>query len=179
MTATLRSLEAGSPGDPTSRGRDDRGRRCRSSPTRSPSARSKKTSTCPSTKAASTGTEALVFPGLRQGEHLESQVELAPRAPILAADGSPLAEGPAEARAHPLGSAAIDVSGEVGTAEEDEADALARQGFPPGTPVGVSGLERAFNARLAGKPGGSLLAVTTRMARRGRSPKPNRSRARR
>jgi penicillin-binding protein A len=104
--------------------------------------------------------ESLVFPGLRSGEHVESQIELAPRAPILAADGTPLAEGPAEARAHPLGSSAIDVSGEVGTAEEDEAEALARQGFSPETPVGVSGLEQAFNARLAGKPGGSLLAVS-------------------
>jgi hypothetical protein len=103
--------------------------------------------------------ESLVFPGLEEGEHLESQVELAPRAGILAADGSPLAEGPAEARAHPLGSSSIDVTGEVGMADEEDAPALARQGFPPGTPVGVSGLERAFNARLAGKPGGSLFAV--------------------
>jgi penicillin-binding protein A len=103
--------------------------------------------------------QRLVFPGLRSGEHLESQIELAPRAPILAADGTPLAEGPAEARAHPIGSAAIDVTGEVGTAEEGEAATLARQGFAPDTPVGVSGLEQAFNARLAGRPGGSLLAV--------------------
>jgi cell division protein FtsI/penicillin-binding protein 2 len=103
--------------------------------------------------------ESLVFPGLRPGEHLESQIDLAPRAPILAADGTPLAEGPAEARAHPIGSAAIDVTGEVGSADEDEAEALARQGFAPETPVGISGLEQAFNARLAGKPGGSLLAV--------------------
>jgi peptidoglycan glycosyltransferase len=102
---------------------------------------------------------SLVFPGLKLYEQLESQIELAPRAPILAADGTPLAEGPAEARAHPIGSSAIDVSGEVGTAEEDEMEALARQGFAPETPVGVSGLERAFNARLAGKPGGKLLAV--------------------
>lgn len=104
--------------------------------------------------------ESLVFPGLNGGEHLEGQVELAPRAPILAADGSPLAEGPAEARAHPLGSSAIDVTGEVGMADEDETPALARQGFAPETPVGISGLEQAFNARLAGRPGGSLLAVS-------------------
>jgi peptidoglycan glycosyltransferase len=102
----------------------------------------------------------LSFPGVHQGEHLESQIELAPRAAILAADGTPLAEGPAEARAHPIGSEAIDVTGEVGAAEEDEMEALARQGFAPDTPVGVTGLERAFNARLAGKPGGSLLAAS-------------------
>jgi cell division protein FtsI/penicillin-binding protein 2 len=102
---------------------------------------------------------SLTFPGLRRGESLESRIDLAPRAPILAWDGTPLAEGPALAREHPLGSAAIDVTGEIGEAEEDQAAALARHGFPPGTPVGVSGLEQAFNARLAGKPGGSLLAV--------------------
>jgi cell division protein FtsI/penicillin-binding protein 2 len=44
-------------------------------------------------------------------------------------------------------------------AQEDDLPLLARRGFPPGTPVGVSGLEQAFNARLAGKPGGVLLAV--------------------
>ncbi len=102
---------------------------------------------------------SLVFPGLSTGEHLESRVELAPRAPILAADGEALAEGPAEAREHPLGSAMIDVTGEIGMAEEDELPALARHGFPPGTPVGISGVEQAFNARLAGRPGGTLLAV--------------------
>lgn len=101
----------------------------------------------------------LVFPGLRSGEHLESQIDLAPRAPILAADGTPLAEGPAEERTHPLGSDAIDVTGEVGAPEPSELELLARHGFSAETPVGVSGLERAFNSRLAGRPGGSLLAV--------------------
>lgn len=101
---------------------------------------------------------SLVFPGLKDGEHLSSDVELAPRAAILSRDGTALAEGPAEEREHPLGSAAIDVTGEVGTAPEDLL-ALARHGFSAETPVGISGLELAFNARLAGKPGGSLLAV--------------------
>jgi cell division protein FtsI/penicillin-binding protein 2 len=103
--------------------------------------------------------KSLVFPGLKPGEELAANVELAERAPILARDGTPLAEGPAAEREHPIGSAAIDVSGEVGEASEEEFAALARHGFPPETPVGISGLERAFNARLAGKPGGSLLAV--------------------
>ena len=103
--------------------------------------------------------ESLVFPGLRPGEKLAADVELAERAPILARDGTPLAEGPAEEREHPIGSAAIDVTGEVGEAPEEEWPELARHGFSPETPVGISGLERAFNARLAGKPGGKLLAV--------------------
>jgi cell division protein FtsI/penicillin-binding protein 2 len=104
--------------------------------------------------------EGLVFPGLREGEELAADAELAERAPILAKDGTALAEGPAEEREHPLGSAAIDVTGEVGEAPEEDWPKLARRGFTPETPVGVSGLELAFNARLAGKPGGSLLAVS-------------------
>jgi cell division protein FtsI/penicillin-binding protein 2 len=104
--------------------------------------------------------ESLVFPGLRPGEELAADVELAERAPILARDGTPLAEGPAEEREHPIGSAAIDVTGEVGEAPEEEWPELARHGFSPETPVGISGLERAFNARLAGKPGGKLLAIS-------------------
>ena len=102
---------------------------------------------------------SLIFPGLRTGEDLAADVELAERAPILARDGTVLAEGPAEGREHPIGSAAIDVTGEVGEAPEEEWPQLARHGFSPETPVGISGLERAFNARLAGKPGGKLLAV--------------------
>jgi penicillin-binding protein A len=101
----------------------------------------------------------LVFPGLRRGEKLEAETELAPRAAILASDGTPLAEGPALEREHPLGSAAIDVTGEIGEASEEEEPKLAAHGFPPETPVGISGLEKAFNRRLAGKPGGKLLAV--------------------
>jgi penicillin-binding protein A len=102
---------------------------------------------------------SIVFPGLRRGERLESSIELAPRAAILARDATPLAEGDAEAREHPLGSAAIDVTGEVGSPDVEDLPALVRQGFSEDTPVGVSGLEQAFNARLAGRPGGSLLAV--------------------
>jgi len=102
---------------------------------------------------------SLVFPGLRRGERLESEIELAPRAAILAADGTPLAEGPATEREHPLGTAAIDVTGEVGEAGEEDLPKLARHGFAADTPVGISGLERAFNTRLAGTPGGKLLAL--------------------
>src|SRR3982751_4746956 len=77
----------------------------------------------------------LVFPGLEKGEELAADVELAERAPILARDGTTLAEGPAEEREHPIGSAAIDVTGEVGEAPEEDLAALARHGFPPGNSV--------------------------------------------
>ncbi len=109
----------------------------------------------------------LVFPGLRRGEKLEARTELAPRAPILAADGTPLAAGPAAEREHPLGSAAIDITGEIGEASEAQEPKLAMQGFPPQTPVGVSGLEKAFNRRLAGKPGGKLLALPAKAGKGG------------
>ena len=102
---------------------------------------------------------SLVFPGLKSGEELGADVELAERAPILARDGTVLAEGPAQEREHPIGTAAIDVTGEIGEAPEEDLAKLSRHGFPPETPVGISGLERAFNDRLAGKPGGSLVAV--------------------
>ena len=100
----------------------------------------------------------LVFPGLRPGERLDSEIELGHRAEIRARDGTPLATGPPKARSSPLGSAAIDISGLVGEPEPSELPELARQGYPPGTPVGVSGLERAFNRRLAGRSGGLLIA---------------------
>jgi cell division protein FtsI/penicillin-binding protein 2 len=157
--ATLRSLAADSPGDTSSR----EGETVVAVPIRATTAAFGSVEAdlvLPFADGGVNWDESLVFPGLRKGEHLENQVELAPRAPILAADGTPLAEGPAEARAHPIGSEAIDVTGEVGLPEEDESEALARQGFAPETPVGITGLERAFNARLAGKPGGSLLAAS-------------------
>jgi cell division protein FtsI/penicillin-binding protein 2 len=158
-TATLRSLDPETPGDPASTGGE----------TAVPVDVAVSTVAfgnlearldLPFDEGGVAWDQSLVFPGLRDGEHLESQVELAPRAPILAADGTPLAEGPAEARAHPIGSAAIDITGEVGEAEEEDMEALARQGFPPDAPVGVTGLEQAFNPRLAGKAGGKLLAVS-------------------
>ena len=158
QTTTMRALEPGSPGDAVTRGR------LKTVPV--PVAvdtvafgRVEENLNLPFGGDGIEWSANLVFPGLHPGEHLESQIDLAPRAPILAADGTPLAEGPAEERTHPLGSAAIDVTGEVGPPEPSDLESLARHGFSVETPVGVSGLERAFNSRLAGKPGGSLLAV--------------------
>ncbi len=100
----------------------------------------------------------LVFPGLLPGEKLERRTVAPKRAPILARDGTALAEGPSSARSLPL-SAGADVTGAIGTPKREQAEALEAAGFPAGTLVGETGLEQAFNERLMGTPGGELLAV--------------------
>ena len=102
---------------------------------------------------------SLVFPGLRSGERLVRHTTVPKRAPILANDGTPLAEGSAAARSSPLGTAASAVAGSVSTPHHKQEAELERLGFPPGYPTGTSGLELAFNTRLAGHPGGELVAL--------------------
>ncbi|MGI8460123.1 MAG: penicillin-binding transpeptidase domain-containing protein [Solirubrobacterales bacterium] len=102
----------------------------------------------------------LVFPGLEPGEALDRRTRAPERAAILAADGTPLAKGPSVARSSPLGTTAIDVAGEMGAPEGEQKTQLRASGFPPGTLVGTNGLEGAFDERLAGTPGGQLLATS-------------------
>ena len=101
----------------------------------------------------------LLFPGLEQGEQLSREIRLPQRASILARKGEVMVEGPSLARSYPLGDAMIDVTGAVGTSDEEPTEAAVAAGFSPSEPIGVSGLELAYNARLAGKPGGKLMAV--------------------
>lgn len=98
----------------------------------------------------------LVFPGLTEGSKLIRQTKLAQRAPILAADRSPIAEGPVDARTY-NGAGGI-VAGEVGVPKGQRAEQLQREGFPEGVMAGVTGLELAFDSTLAGTPGGKLIA---------------------
>jgi peptidoglycan glycosyltransferase len=98
----------------------------------------------------------LVHPGLRRGESLSRTTTLPPRAAIQARDGTPLAEG--QARLSDLGALASEIAGRVGPAPPELAAELARRGVPAGAPVGISGLEREFDAELAGRPGGELRA---------------------
>ncbi|MEZ0294739.1 MAG: penicillin-binding transpeptidase domain-containing protein [Solirubrobacteraceae bacterium] len=98
----------------------------------------------------------LVQPGLRRGERLSRRTELPPRAAILARDGTPLAEG--ENRLSDLGPLAAEIAGRVGPAPPERAAELERRGVPDGAPVGLTGLERQFDAELAGTAGGRLLA---------------------
>jgi penicillin-binding protein A len=101
----------------------------------------------------------LVFPGLEAGEELDRRTRAPKRAAILTGDGTPLAEGPSAARSSPLGTSAIDVAGQMGAPKGEQRAQVEAAGFPPGTLVGTSGLELAFDEWLAGTPGGQLLAV--------------------
>jgi peptidoglycan glycosyltransferase len=106
----------------------------------------------------------LVFPGLRPGEELDRNTRMPPRATIQARDGTPLAEG--EARLSDLGPLAAEIAGRVGPAPPERADELRARGVPAGAPVGLTGLEREFDQRLAGTPGGELLAGRRMLASR-------------
>jgi penicillin-binding protein A len=101
----------------------------------------------------------LTFPGLQTGERVGRRLTLPRRASILAKDGTPLAQGPVGNRTSPLGSDAVDVAGVTGTADGELKAKIEREGYPGDQETGVSGLELAFNSRLAGRPGGELLAV--------------------
>ena len=98
----------------------------------------------------------LVHPGLHRGEKLSRTTRMPPRATIQARDGTPLAEG--ESRLSDLGALASEIAGRVGPAPPERAAELERRGVPPGAPVGLTGLEREFDAQLAGSPGGELRA---------------------
>ncbi|MCB0860121.1 MAG: hypothetical protein KDB54_05645 [Solirubrobacterales bacterium] len=101
----------------------------------------------------------LLFPGLKLNEELTRTTKLPTRAKILADDGQVMAEGPVDAREHPLGDSMIDVTGITGEPDEQGIDLSSlAQGYEPGETTGVSGLELAFNGRLTGKPGGTLFA---------------------
>jgi cell division protein FtsI/penicillin-binding protein 2 len=98
----------------------------------------------------------LVFPGLRRGEELDRDTRMPKRAMIETRDGRALAKG--EARLSDLDPLVSEIAGRVGPAPPERAEELAGHGVPDGAPVGLTGLEREFDVRLAGTPGGKLLA---------------------
>jgi cell division protein FtsI/penicillin-binding protein 2 len=105
----------------------------------------------------------LVFPGLAPGEELDRDTELPPRAALLARDRTPLAQG--EERLSDLGPVAAEVAGRIGPAPAEQAEELRARGVPDGAAVGLTGLEREFDAELTGTPGGELRAGTRVLAR--------------
>jgi penicillin-binding protein A len=98
----------------------------------------------------------LVFPGLRRGEKLTRRTRLAPRGDLLARDKTPLARG--ADRSSPLGGLARSIVGALGPIPPEREAELAALGVPSGALVGTSGLERIFDVRLLGRPGGELYA---------------------
>src|SRR3954451_7764658 len=118
----------------------------------------------------------LVFPGLREGEQLTRRTTAPERAKILATGGATIVSGPADNRV-PGGGAASAIAGGMGEAKTAvERAALYSRGFAPDHPVGTSGLERALELQVAGRPGGVLMAGGRRLASSSPAPaKPVRS----
>src|SRR3954470_142030 len=106
----------------------------------------------------------LVYPGLRPGERLHSSTFLPPRAALQARDGTAIAKGPD--RLSDMGQLAAEIAGRIGPAPPPRAAELAARGVPAGAPVGLTGLEREFDERLTGTPGGTLYAGTRVLAHR-------------
>ncbi|HEX6713603.1 MAG TPA: hypothetical protein VF066_09455, partial [Thermoleophilaceae bacterium] len=103
--------------------------------------------------------KSMTFPGKPSTGPLTRQTTAPQRASILARDGRVISTGPSGARTQPLGAVAQSVAGGLGVAQTpDDRAALAERGFPSDTLVGTSGLERIAETRVAGTPGGLLLA---------------------
>jgi penicillin-binding protein A len=105
--------------------------------------------------------QRLTFPGLRDGEQLRRRTDLPRRADLLARDGTPLAAG--EARTSSLAAASA-IAGSLGPIPAERALELRAQGVPDDAQVGTSGLERIFEDRLRGTPGGVLRAGDRELA---------------
>jgi cell division protein FtsI/penicillin-binding protein 2 len=98
----------------------------------------------------------LLFPGLRPGEKLHRVISQPPRGTLLASDGTPLAQGPD--RSSPIPDVAGQIVGTVGPIPSDLKAEYTARGYPTAAHVGLDGLEFIFQDRLAGTPGGRLLA---------------------
>ena len=109
----------------------------------------------------------LVFPGLKPGEKLTRRT--AP--PHARDDPHPRRQGDRTRRrtgSSDLDPAASEIAGTVGPAPPERAQELEERGVPAGAPVGLTGLEREFDAELTGTPGGELLRRRRGCSRAGR-----------
>ena len=106
---------------------------------------------------------SLVFPGLSGGRRLERSTRLPRRADILARSGEPLAQG--QDRTSPIEDVAASIVGELGPPPQERRARLRALGYPDDARVGLTGLERVFEERVAGRPGGELRAGSRVLAR--------------
>jgi penicillin-binding protein A len=111
--------------------------------------------TLPTTGDGIDWSRELVFPGLARGERLRRVTQMPPRATLLARDRMVLAKGDDRTSSSLV---APQVVGGLGPIPPERRAELARLGVPSDAEVGVSGLERIFDDRLLGRPGGELLA---------------------
>ena len=108
----------------------------------------------------------LVFPELRDGERLTRTSVPPERAALRSRNARVLVEGQAGERSSPQPGIADSIAGSMEPPDtRTERDALYAHGFPRDWPVGQTGLERAFETRLRGRPGGELLAGRRPLAR--------------
>ncbi|MEL7208514.1 MAG: penicillin-binding transpeptidase domain-containing protein, partial [Actinomycetota bacterium] len=98
---------------------------------------------------------AVLHPALTDGRRVARDRQLGNRAPILARAGQRLAVGEGETRS--ASTAAITV-GQVGVADRATAAELGPS-YAAGDPVGISGLEQAYETRLTGTPSGAVQLV--------------------
>ena len=119
---------------------------------RSCSERSRRRSRCRSPAAARAPpvhfTQRLLFPGLRPGRAADRHMSLPPRAALLAADGTPLAQGPTATS--PIPDVAQQIVGASDRSRRARRSTYAALGYPPDAKVGLDGLERVFQTPLAG-----------------------------
>jgi len=109
----------------------------------------------------------LTFPGVPPGERLSRRTEAPRRAALLARDGRTIVAGPASSRKVALGETGASVAGTLAPPTEPrEISDLYARGFPRGSPVGASGLERVLEVQAAGVPGGELRGGDRVLARR-------------
>ena len=106
---------------------------------------------------------SMLFPGLRSGETLGRHTRMPTRGTLLADNGDVLAAGP-ERLSPDDSDVAEPILGTLTSIPSAEAEHDAMLGYPPGTQVGEDGLEHIFQSRLAGTPGGTLLAGTRVLA---------------
>ncbi|MFT4034671.1 MAG: penicillin-binding transpeptidase domain-containing protein [Patulibacter sp.] len=108
--------------------------------------------------------QALTFPGLRSGEQLRRTTTLPKRASILASDGTVLVSGPSGKRTPTTDVALASIVGQMGPIPADQRSQYAAEGVPADAFVGTTGLERIFEQRVRGTPGGTLYAGTRELA---------------
>ena len=113
----------------------------------------------------------LVYPGLRRGEKLRRETSLPPRATIEARDGTAAGQGPGP-RVRPRTDRQRSRGHDRARARRPARPSSQARGVPDGAAVGLTGLEREFDERLTGTPGGVLFAgkrVLANVKRQGRA----------